>query len=109
MPTTTVHTHTATPVGHSLVGPRQPSESNQPIAAPVRNGHAVSATPDTLRPSAWLRLPIVQNTSTQTTSVAKAASSGRVCCRLAVAIRHHVEFQWHDVFFVARHEARCKG
>jgi hypothetical protein len=52
IPTATVHTHTVTPVGTSVVGRRQPRDNNHPPAAPDRNGHAVSAIPATVRPSA---------------------------------------------------------
>src|SRR5215217_6033190 len=52
IPTTTVHSHTATPVGTSAIGLRQPRASSQPAPAPARNGHAVSATPVMVTPSA---------------------------------------------------------
>jgi hypothetical protein len=74
MPTATVQIQTTTPVGTTAMGRRQPRDASQPTTVPVRNGHAVDATPVTLRPSAWLRRPTVQNTSTPTTSVASHAS-----------------------------------
>lgn len=51
MPTTTVDSHTTTPVGTTAVGRRQPREASHPRAVPVRNGQAVDATPVTLSPS----------------------------------------------------------
>src|SRR5581483_1734475 len=51
IPTTTVHTHTATPVGAIANGRRQPRLTTHPTAAPTRNGHAMSATPTTVTPS----------------------------------------------------------
>src|SRR5829696_4017011 len=89
IPTTTVHSHTTTPVGTTAAGCRQARLSSQPTAAPTRNGHAVSATPATVRPSAWLRRPTVQNSSTPTMS----ASAANVLLRF---IGHHVEDQWAD-------------
>ncbi len=71
IPTTTVHSQTISPVGASVVGRRQPRAATHPTAVPARNGHAVSATPARVMPSAWLRLPIVQNTSTHTTSASE--------------------------------------
>src|ERR1043165_1051311 len=90
MPTTTVLIHTTIPVGANDVGRCQPRESNQPTTVPVRNGHAVSATPATVRPSAWLRRPMVQNTTTQMRSTRKAVP-------LARRIGHHIQYQWADV------------
>jgi hypothetical protein len=52
IPTTTVHTHTVTPVGITVNGRRQPPISSQPTAVPARNGHAVCAIPATVNPSA---------------------------------------------------------
>ena len=52
IPTTTVATHTATPVGSSATGRRHARASAQPSAVPARNGHAVCATPATVSPSA---------------------------------------------------------
>jgi hypothetical protein len=51
IPATTVHNHTATPVGSSAIGRRQARDSSQPAAVPTRNGHAVSAMPETVKPS----------------------------------------------------------
>jgi hypothetical protein len=68
IPTTTVHSHTTTPVGATAVGRRQAREASHPSAVPVRNGHAVVATPATLNPSSWLRRPTAQNTKTHATS-----------------------------------------
>ena len=102
IPTTTVHNQTTTPVGNRAAGYRQALAISQPTAVPARNGHAVSAIPVMVNPSAWLRLPTVQKTMTQTTSVAKAVSAGRVCSLLAIGIRHHIQIQWHDIGFVAR-------
>ncbi len=62
MPITTVHNHTTTPVGATAVGRRHPRETSHPTTVPVRNGHAVTAMPVTLRPSSWLRRPTAQNT-----------------------------------------------
>ena len=45
IPTTTVHSHTTTPVGTTDVGRRQPRDASHPTSVPVRNGQAVSATP----------------------------------------------------------------
>ncbi|MDT5014568.1 MAG: hypothetical protein QOD39_728, partial [Mycobacterium sp.] len=92
-------------VGTSAAGRRQPRDSTQPMAVPAKNGHAVSAIPPRVRPSAWLRLPIAQNTMTQTTSVANAVSAGRVGVRLSTGIGHHVELEGHDIGFVAGGEA----
>jgi hypothetical protein len=52
IPTTTVHNHTATPVGTSAAGRCHPRDSSQPTIVPTRNGHAVSAMPETVKPSA---------------------------------------------------------
>ena len=46
----------------------------------------------------------VQNTMTQTMSVARAISAGRVRSLLSIGIGHHIEFDWHDVGFVTRGE-----
>lgn len=51
MPTATVHNQTTRPVGTTAVGRRQPRDASQPITVPVRNGHAVAATPATSRAS----------------------------------------------------------
>jgi hypothetical protein len=52
IPMTTVLSQTTIPVGASVVGRRQALATNQPVAVPARNGHAVSATPATVIPSA---------------------------------------------------------
>src|SRR6476659_9202917 len=98
IPTATVQTQTTAPVGTMAVGLRQPRLSSQPTAVPARNGHAVSTTPVSVSPSAWLRLPTAQKTSTPTMS-ASAASA------LLRRIGHHVVIQWHDVGFVASGES----
>ena len=72
IPTAIVHAQTATPVGTTASGRRHPRLTSQPTAAPTRNGHAVCATPETVTPSAWLRLPTAQNASTHTASAATA-------------------------------------
>jgi hypothetical protein len=72
IPTAIVHTHTATPVGRIARGRCHPRLTSQPTAAPTKNGHAVSATPVIVTPSAWLRRPIAQNTSTHSASTATA-------------------------------------
>jgi hypothetical protein len=72
IPTVIVHAHAATPVGAIASGRRHPRLMSQPIAAPTRNGHAVSAIPDTVTPSAWLRRPIAQNNSTHSASATDA-------------------------------------
>ena len=78
IPITTVHTQTATPGGDQRCrAPPAARRCSQPTAVPARNGHAVSATPATVSPSAWLRLPIAQNTSTQTTSATSATARPR--------------------------------
>ena len=51
IPTMTVLNHTATPVGTTAAGRRQARDSSQPTTAPTRNGHAVSAMPETVKPS----------------------------------------------------------
>ena len=51
IPTTTVHTHTTTPVGSTAVGRRHARAASQPRAVPLRNGQAVVATPATFNPS----------------------------------------------------------
>src|SRR6185312_7200570 len=76
IPTAIVHTHTAIPVGAIASGRRHPRLTCQPMTAPARNGHAVSATPDTVTPSAWLRRPMAQNAITQTAS---ASSADQTC------------------------------
>jgi hypothetical protein len=52
IPTTTVHNHTTTPVGTSAAGRRHARDSSQPAAVPAKKGHAVSAIPETVSPSA---------------------------------------------------------
>jgi hypothetical protein len=52
IPMTTVLSQTTSPVGVNVVGRRQPRTANHPTAVPVRKGHAVSATPATVSPSA---------------------------------------------------------
>jgi hypothetical protein len=52
IPITTVLSQMISPVGASTDGRRQARAANHPTAAPVRNGHAVSATPATVIPSA---------------------------------------------------------
>jgi hypothetical protein len=52
IPMTTVLSQTTIPVWASVVGWRQALAANQPTAVPARNGHAVSATPATVIPSA---------------------------------------------------------
>jgi hypothetical protein len=52
IPMTTVHTQITRPVGANEVGRCQARVASQPTAVPDTNGHAVSATPDTVRPSA---------------------------------------------------------
>ena len=94
-----------TPVGTTVNGRRQPRDSSQPTPVPARNGHAVSAMPATVSPSAWLRRPIVQNTITQTTSATSAIATGRVRRHYPVGIGHHIENQWADIGFVAGGEA----
>jgi len=101
IPITIVHNHTVTPVGTSAAGRCQPRDSSQPAAVPTRNGQAVSAIPETVSPSAWLRRPIVQNTITKSTSVASAVNAGRVRSVLSTGIGHHIENQWADILFVA--------
>jgi glutaryl-CoA dehydrogenase len=74
MPTATVLSQTTTPVGSTAVGRRHPRDASHPIRVPVRNGHAVVATPVTVTPSAWLRRPTAQNASTPMMSVASQAN-----------------------------------
>jgi hypothetical protein len=88
IPTTTVHSQITTPVGSRAAGRRHALANNQPAAVPVRNGHAVSAIPEIVNPSAWLRRPIVQKMTMQTMSVARAVNAGRA----SGGIRHHVQF-----------------
>jgi hypothetical protein len=52
IPMITVLSQMATPVGANEVGCRQARAASQPVPIPVRNGHAVSATPATVSPSA---------------------------------------------------------
>lgn len=78
IPTTTVDNQTISPVGASALGLRQPRLSSHPIAVPVRNGHAVSATPLGVRPSAWLRRPTAQNVTTAAASRAIAVCVSEV-------------------------------
>jgi len=52
IPTTTVLSQTTIPVGAGVVGWRHALAASHPIAVPARNGHAVSATPATVMPSA---------------------------------------------------------
>jgi hypothetical protein len=81
IPTAIVLIQTATPVGTTAKGRRHPRHISQPTAAPTRNGQAVCATPEIVRPSAWLRLPIAQNASTHTVSAATADHT----CRLSTS------------------------
>jgi hypothetical protein len=52
IPRMTVLSQITTPVGASEVGRRHARAASQPAAVPDRNGHAVSATPATVIPSA---------------------------------------------------------
>src|SRR6202020_1269279 len=45
IPTTTVHSHTTTPVGCTAVGRRHARAASHPTAVPLRKGHAVEAMP----------------------------------------------------------------
>jgi glutaryl-CoA dehydrogenase len=81
MPITRVHSQTTTPVGATAVGRRQPRDTSQPTTVPVRNGQAVLTTPVTVSPSAWLRRPTVQNSSTLMRSRANQAVPRRSCMR----------------------------
>lgn len=101
IPTKMVDSQTATPVGAMAVGLRQPRTSTHPIAVPARNGHAVWATPATVSPSAWLRRPMVQNSTTPTMSTSAASALLRF-------IVHHVENQWADAGFVTGCEVRLQ-
>ena len=83
--------HTATPVGTIASGPAPPSAQSQPTAVPAKNGHAVSATPETVTPSAWLRRPTAQNTSTHTHRPPPPTTLASPRHR---RIGHHVEDQW---------------
>ena len=85
-----------TTIGMTVNGLRHPRISNQPAAVPARNGHAVSAIPATVNPSAWLRSPIVQNTSTQTMSANRALSARRTPRSLSIGIGHHIQNQWAE-------------
>ena len=77
IPITTVQSHTVTPVGEISVGRRQARQSSQAAANPARNGQAVSATPDSVTDSAWLRRPTAQNSTTAAASTAKAKAAIR--------------------------------
>jgi hypothetical protein len=52
IPITTVLSQMISPVGTSADGCRHALAANHPTAVPARNGHAVSATPATVIPSA---------------------------------------------------------
>jgi hypothetical protein len=52
IPITTVLSQITSPVGARDAGRRQPRTASHPAAVPARNGHAVSATPATVIPSA---------------------------------------------------------
>jgi hypothetical protein len=52
IPTAIVQIHTARPVGTTASGHRHPRLTSHPTAAPTKNGHAVSATPKAVTPSA---------------------------------------------------------
>jgi hypothetical protein len=52
IPRMTVHSQITIPVGASEAGRCQARAASQPTAVPDRNGHAVSATPATVIPSA---------------------------------------------------------
>lgn len=52
IPTITVLSQITIPVGANVVGRRHALAAVHPIAVPARNGHAVSATPATVIPSA---------------------------------------------------------
>lgn len=52
IPMTTVLSQMTMPVGANAVGRRHALAASQPNAVPARNGHAVSATPATVMPSA---------------------------------------------------------
>lgn len=52
MPRLTAAIQTTSPVGVTAVGRRHPRDRIHPIAAPATNGHAVSATPAAVTPSA---------------------------------------------------------
>ncbi len=52
IPITTVLNQTTIPVGANVVGRCHARAAIQPTAVPDRNGHAVSATPRTVIPSA---------------------------------------------------------
>jgi hypothetical protein len=52
IPMMTVLNQIATPEGASEAGRCHARAASHPAAVPVRNGHAVSATPETVMPSA---------------------------------------------------------
>ena len=52
MPTVTAAIQTTTPVGATAAGRRHPRDKIHPVAAPTMNGHAVSAIPAAVTPSA---------------------------------------------------------
>lgn len=113
IPTTTVLIQTASPVGTRASGRRQARDATQPTAVPVRNGHAVCATPARVMPSAWLRRPIAQNTATHTTSASSAVAAKRDSDTDWVSgrsffIGHHIQKQWADVALIAGSEAGLK-
>jgi len=78
MPSVTVTSHAATPVGSRASGFRQPPDAAQPRASAVRNGHAVDAMPPSVSPLAWLARPITTNSSTQQASAAAPAQRERI-------------------------------
>ncbi len=91
IPNSTVQTHTAMPVWATDVGRDQPRLSSQPAPAPDKNGHAVSHTPTSVMPSAWLRRPMVQKTKTPMTSSTRESSTDvtgawgdEFCCTLGI-------------------------
>ena len=45
IPTATVQSHTATPVGYTADGRRQACDNSHPSSVPLRKGHAVVAMP----------------------------------------------------------------
>ena len=104
IPTTTVHTHTTTPVGVNAVGRCQPRDSNHPMAVPVRNGQAVSATPVTLTPPAWFRLPSATKNTTQAISATNAGSTGDLALRFSIITEGYGYFRT-----ARRRRARARG
>jgi hypothetical protein len=52
IPTITVHNQITSPVGANDVGRCHARLASQPVAVPARKGHAVSAMPATVTPSA---------------------------------------------------------